>query len=134
MKHYMRGGKPGSYPSIKGIIPHPVPFDFFDPAGFTKNLTAEQKETKLLAEINNGNAIHFPPPPRFFASSRLTSRASPHRPSLSRRLAPRCAGRLAMIGMLGLCAASKGLIVPGLDGLPLTPYAGEYMKPFEGLW
>ena len=96
MKHYLRGGKPGSYPSIKGIIPHPVPFDFFDPAGFTKNLTPEQKETKLLAEINNG--------------------------------------RLAMIGMLGLCAASKGLIVPGLDGLPLTPYAGEYMKPFEGFW
>ncbi len=88
MKHYMRGGKPGSFPSIKGIIPHPVPFDFFDPAGFTKNLSAEQKETKLLAEINNGK----PPPPTTttlrFASSRHTSRASPHRPSLLVRGSP----------------------------------------------
>merc|ERR1719265_1463281 len=30
-KHYMRGGKPGFFPSIKkGGIPHPVPFDLFD--------------------------------------------------------------------------------------------------------
>jgi len=55
-KHYMKGGKPGFFPSLKaeGVIPHPIPLDFFDPFGFQKKLTEEQKSTKLLAEINNG--------------------------------------------------------------------------------
>jgi hypothetical protein len=55
-KHYMKGGKPGFFPSIKaeGVVPHPVPLDFFDPFGFQKKLTDEQKSKKLLAEINNG--------------------------------------------------------------------------------
>ena len=56
-KHYMRGGKPGFFPSFKGGnggIPHPVPFDLFDPFGLSKNATPQQKETGLLREINNG--------------------------------------------------------------------------------
>ena len=55
MKHYMRGGKPGCYPSFnKGGIPHPVPLELFDPFGLSKNASPEKKEKGLLAEINNG--------------------------------------------------------------------------------
>jgi hypothetical protein len=56
-KHYMRGGKPGAFPSFsKGEIkvPHPVPLDLFDPLGLSKNKSPEAKAKGLRAEINNG--------------------------------------------------------------------------------
>merc|ERR1711990_1335685 len=53
-KNYVRGGKPGYYPSFQGRYPHPVPLDLWDPFGFTKKLTPEQKEKALIAETNNG--------------------------------------------------------------------------------
>ena len=53
-KHYVRGGKPGYYPSFKGRYPHPVPLDLWDPFGFTKKMSPERKEKALLAEVNNG--------------------------------------------------------------------------------
>merc|ERR1711869_114514 len=53
-KHYVRGGKPGYYPSFQGLYPHPVPLDLWDPFGFTKKLSPGRKEKALLAEVNNG--------------------------------------------------------------------------------
>merc|ERR550514_274119 len=52
-KHYMRGGKPGYFPSFEGL-PHPVPFDLFDPFKLQKGKSDEWKSKRLQAEINNG--------------------------------------------------------------------------------
>jgi len=55
-KHYMMGGKPGFYPPLTKAteVPHPVPFDLYDPFGFTTKMTAEQKAKRLVVELNNG--------------------------------------------------------------------------------
>jgi hypothetical protein len=57
LKHYMRGGKPGVYPSFKEEpfpAPHPVPFSLFDPFGLQKGKSAEWKAERLKIELNNG--------------------------------------------------------------------------------
>merc|ERR1719171_1525963 len=91
-KHYMRGGVPGKFPSF-AELPHPVPFNLYDPFKLNAKRSREDLDRSLLAEINNG--------------------------------------RLAQIGIFGLISASKGLIVPGLDGLGIKPYAGEVMAPLN---
>merc|ERR1712038_1956837 len=53
-KHYVRGGKPGYFPTLKGKFPHPVPLNLWDPFGFTAKMSPERKEKALLAEVNNG--------------------------------------------------------------------------------
>ena len=55
--HYMRGGKPGSFPPLKGpdsMLPHPVPFNLYDPFNYAQRKTAEQRARGLKVEINNG--------------------------------------------------------------------------------
>lgn len=54
-KHYMRGGKPGDYPSFQSFRDdvHFV-FDLYDPFGFHKKMSDERKERGRIVEINNG--------------------------------------------------------------------------------
>ena len=58
MPHYMRGGKPGAFPPLNGKdkLPHPVPFNLFDPFGLSKNKSEAAKAKGRLTEINNGRA------------------------------------------------------------------------------
>jgi len=56
-KHYMKGGKPGYVPPFDATpdqLPHWIGLNLYDPFKFHANLTDEQKQAKLVAEINNG--------------------------------------------------------------------------------
>jgi hypothetical protein len=57
LPHYMKGRKPGQYPSFDLFRDnvHPV-LDLYDPFGFSKNMSEETKERRLISEINNGRA------------------------------------------------------------------------------
>ena len=49
------GGKPGDYPDFDVVeLPHPVPFNLYDPFGLSKKASAEKKARGLNIEINNG--------------------------------------------------------------------------------
>lgn len=54
-KHYMKGGRPGDYPSFDLFRDqiHPV-LDLYDPFGYTRKLSRENKDRRLLMEVNNG--------------------------------------------------------------------------------
>jgi len=53
--HYMSGRQAGKYPSFKVFTDsvHPV-LELYDPFGFSKKMSAEKKEKRLVMEINNG--------------------------------------------------------------------------------
>jgi len=53
--HYMSGGKPGYFPTFD-MVPHPVPFNLYDPWGVMKSKSEESKARGRLVEINNGRA------------------------------------------------------------------------------
>jgi len=55
--HYMRGGRPGEFPKFSDhsdLVPHPVPFNLFDPFGLSSRRSPESKERGLISELNNG--------------------------------------------------------------------------------
>lgn len=57
--HYMRGGRPGDYPRFdehSELLPHPAPFNLFDPFNNMKmdQRSEESKAEGLIKEINNG--------------------------------------------------------------------------------
>jgi hypothetical protein len=56
MVHHMSGGKPGQFPAFNtfGVTNPFLPLPLFDPFGFTKGLSEEEKATKRLREIQNG--------------------------------------------------------------------------------
>merc|ERR1719454_419361 len=51
--HYTKGGKPGYFPTFD-MVPHPVPFNLYDPWKVMADKTEEQKAKGRLVEINNG--------------------------------------------------------------------------------
>jgi len=55
MPHYTKGRQPGKYPPFT-LFRENVHFvlDLYDPFGFNKNMSAETKERRLTAELNNG--------------------------------------------------------------------------------
>jgi len=52
-KHYMSGGKPGYFPTFD-MVPHPVPFNLYDPWKVMADASEEKKAKGRLVEINNG--------------------------------------------------------------------------------
>jgi hypothetical protein len=54
--HYMKGGMPGAFPKLteSDKIPHPVPFNLFDPFGFSSGKSDEAKSRGRISELNNG--------------------------------------------------------------------------------
>ena len=58
--HYMRGGKIGAFPALSGPdspLPHPVPFNLYDPFGLSAKKSEEAKARGLKIEINNGRCV-----------------------------------------------------------------------------
>jgi hypothetical protein len=112
-KHYMRGGKPGFYPSLKKVVPHPVPFDLFDPFGLSAKASPEKKEKGLLAEINNGR-LAILGIMAFVSEQKIP-------------------GSVPALGSLGLKPYAGEVMAPFSAGNVDLPYVSE-MVNFPSLW
>jgi hypothetical protein len=103
--HYMRGGVPGKFPKFR------------------------VEEGQFLP----GEASVPHPVPFDSLYDPFNLNAEKSREELDKSLLAEINnGRLAMIGIMGLLSASKGLQVPGIDSIidpSLTKYAGEVMGP-----
>ena len=105
-KHYMAGGKPGDFPDFTSGpdgIPHPVPFNLYDPFKFSKNMSEEKKASRLRAEINNGR----------LAQIGILG-------FLSEQVCP------------GSVPALSGVVQP-YDGEPMAPFVTNYMGQAFGI-
>uniref|UniRef100_A0A7S0I1P5 Chlorophyll a-b binding protein, chloroplastic n=1 Tax=Phaeocystis antarctica TaxID=33657 RepID=A0A7S0I1P5_9EUKA len=109
----MRGGKPGFYPSLKKVVPHPVPFDLFDPFGLSAKASPEKKEKGLLAEINNGRLAMLGIM-AFVAEQKIP-------------------GSVPALGSLGLKPYAGEVMAPFAAGNADLPYVSE-MLGFTSLW
>ena len=139
----MRGGKPGYFPTFSQL-PHPVPFNLFDPFGLSKNATPEKK-------VRRAPRSQPPPtPPCVLAWLAWLMRPMfPHGlhglfalcfHMLRRPLALQAKGllaeinngRLAQIGLFGFLAESQVPgSVPGLATVGIKGYSGDIMAPFD---
>jgi hypothetical protein len=119
----MKGGTPGYYPSFAASV---VPLrNLWDPIGFTKWMDAETRANKRNMEVRANTT---------FAASSMKRRIPLSHALFLFVCCQVNNGRWAMIGLMGVLSTSKGLIVPGLDSLPIKEYAGEVMQPFgDGL-
>jgi len=108
MKHYMKGGKPGVYPSLKAVMPHPVPLDLFDPFGLQSKMSAEKKEKALLAEINNGRLAQLGIM-AFLAESKVP-------------------GSVPALGSLGIKPYAGEVMAPFAAGDAGLPYVSDMLK------
>jgi hypothetical protein len=154
-KHYMRGGKPGYFPTFTEMV-HPGAFLRLLPLQpapapsavqyqrarchpTPSRVSAPPSSKAVQPSFSASTTDHAPCCSRRFPSSAvplnlfdpfgLTKKMTPERKEQA-LLAEVNNGRLAMIGLIGLISAAEGLIVPGLDSIGLKSYTGEVMAPF----
>jgi hypothetical protein len=154
-KHYMRGGKPGYFPTFTEMV-HPGAFLRLLPLQpapapsavqyqrarchpTPSRVSAPPSSKAVQPSFSASTTDHAPCCSRRFPSSAvplnlfdpfgLTKKMTPERKEQA-LLAEVNNGRLAMIGLIGLISAAEGLIVPGLDSIGLKSYTGEVVAPF----
>ena len=149
-KHYMSGGKPGAFPSIKGVFPHPVPFGKWMPPNRhrarledTPAAIHSRRRTEALSRLPrlcfSGALSHLcvcqPVVPCVLCADLydpfgLSKNSSPEKKAKG-LLTEINNGRLAMLGIMGFMAESKiPGSVPAIAG-QIKPYSGEIMAPFS---